>query len=114
MAILLNVHDEFYKQPQVTIEGIKRSDYSVLDCNGRFNAIMGNEKVLDKKQHVTSGHRLLEFCSANYLFVTNTGSRHHLRRKTTSISPDGRTKNECDYIIIRSKICSKLKSLPES
>ena len=53
-----------------------------------------------------SGQRLLEFCSANDLFVTNTGFRHHLRRKTTWISPDGRTKNEIDYILIRSRFKS--------
>ena len=46
---------------------------------------------------------MLEFCSANDLFVTNTGFRHHLRRATTWISPDGRTKNEIDYILIRFK-----------
>ena len=53
-----------------------------------------------------SGQRLLEFCSANDLFVTNTGFRHHIRCKTTWISPDGRTKNEIDYIPIRSRFKS--------
>ena len=46
---------------------------------------------------------MLEFCSANDLFVTNTGFRHHLRRATTWISSDGHTKNEIDYILIRFK-----------
>ena len=53
-----------------------------------------------------SGQRLLEFCSANDLFVTNTGFRHHLRHKTTWNSPDGRTNNEIDYILIRSRFKS--------
>ena len=81
------VHDEFYEQLQVTLESIKRSDYLVV--MGDFNAILGNEKVpCVTGAHGTgirnkSGQRLLEFCSANDLFVTNTGFRHHLRRKTT-------------------------------
>ena len=79
---------------------------------GDFNAILGNEKVPSVTlAHGTgirnnSGQRLLAFCSANDLFVTNTGFRHHLRRKTTRISPDGRTKNDIDYILIRSRLKS--------
>ena len=53
-----------------------------------------------------SGPRLLEFCFANDLFVTNTGFRHHLIRKTTWISPDGRAKNDIGYILIRSRFKS--------
>ena len=104
------VHDEFYEQLQVTIESIERSDYSIVmgDCN----AILGNKKVpCVTGAHGTeirnnSGQRLLEFCSANDLFVTNTGFRQHLRRKTTWISPYGRTKNEIDYILIRRRFKS--------
>ena len=95
-----DVHDEFYEQLQVTMESIKISDYLIV--LGDFNAILGNEKVsCVTGAHGTgirnnSGQRLLDFCSAKNLFVTNTGFRHHLRRKTTRISPDGRTKNEID------------------
>ena len=87
-----DVHDEFYEQLQATMESIKRSDYLIV--LGDFNAILGNEKVpCVTGAHGTgirnnSGQRLLEFCSANDLFVTNTGFRHHLRCKTTWISPD--------------------------
>ena len=76
------VHDEFYEQLQVTIESIKISDYLIV--MGDFNAILGNERVpCVTGAHGTgirnnSGPRLLEFCSANDLFVTNTGFRHHL------------------------------------
>ena len=101
------VHDEFYEKLQVPIYIIKRSDYLIV--MGDFNAILGNEKAPGVTgAHGTgirnnSGQRLLEFCSANDLFITNTGFRHHLRRNTTWISPDGRTKNEIDYILIRSR-----------
>ena len=95
---------------QFTMESIKRSDYLIVlgDCN----AILGNEKMpCMTRAHGTgirnnSRQRLLEFCSANYLFVTHTGFRHHLRRKTTWISSDGRTKNEIDYILLRSRFKS--------
>ena len=101
------VHDKLYEQLQVTIESINRSD--LLIVMGAFNAILGNEKVPGVTgAHGTgirnnSGQRLLEFCSANDLFVTNTCFRHNLRCKTTWISPDGRTKNDIDYIMIRSR-----------
>ena len=102
-----DIYDKFYEQLQVTIESIKRSDYLIV--MGDFNAILGKEKVpcvtgahgTGKRNN--SGQRWLEFCSANDLFVTNTGFRHHLRRKTTWISTDGRTKNEIDYILIRTR-----------
>ena len=99
-----------YEQLRVTIESIKRSDYLIV--MGDFSAIVGNEKVpCVTEAHGTgirhnSVQRLLEFCTANDLFVTNTGFRHHLRRKTTWTSPDGRTKNEIDYIMIRSRFKS--------
>ena len=91
---------------------IKRSDYLIV--MGDFNAILGNEKVSGVTgAHGTgvrnnTGQRLLEFCSDNDLFVTNTGLtyRHHLRRKTTWISPDGCTKNEIGNILIRSRFKS--------
>ena len=100
------IHDELYELLQVTIESIKLSDYLIV--MGDFNAILGNETApCVTGAHGTgirnnSGQRLLEFCSANDLFVTNTGFRYHRRRKTTWISPDGRTKNEIVYILIRS------------
>ena len=104
------VHDEFYEQLRVTMESIKRSDY--LMVMGDFNAILGNEKVpCVTGAHGTgirnnSGKRLLEFCPVNDLFVTNTGFRNRPRHKTTWISPDGCTKNEIDYILIRSRFKS--------
>ena len=79
---------------------------------GDFNAILRNEKVpCVNGAHGTGirnniGQRLLEFCSANDPFVTNTGFRHHVRRKTTWISPDGRTKNDIDYIMLKSRFLS--------
>ena len=101
------IHDDIYEQLQVTIASIKRSDYLIVMDD--FNAILGNEKMpCVIAAHGTgirnnSGQRLLEFCSVNYLFVTNIGFRHDLRRNTTWISPDGRTKNDIDYIMIRSR-----------
>ena len=80
-------HYELYEQIQVTIESIKITEYLIV--MGDFNAILGNEKVpCVIGAHGTgirnnSGQRLLVFCSANDLFVTNTGFRHHLRCKTT-------------------------------
>ena len=46
------------------------------------------------------GERLLEFCRDNDLFVTNSMFKHRKRRKATWISPDGKTINLIDYVLI--------------
>ena len=46
------------------------------------------------------GEMLIDFCRDNELFITNTMFRHRERRKVTWRSPDGRTANMIDYILV--------------
>ena len=45
------------------------------------------------------GLRLLQFCSLNKYVLTNTIYKHKPNRRFTWISPDGKTKNQTDFII---------------
>ena len=46
------------------------------------------------------GERLLNFCAKNNFAVMNTVYKQRKNRLVTWISPDGRTKNQIDYILV--------------
>ena len=45
-----------------------------------------------------AGQRLIEFCQENALVIENTPFQQHKRRLYTKTSPDGRHRNQIDYI----------------
>lgn len=49
-----------------------------------------------------TGKRLLQFCIDNYC-ITNTVYKQHIRCLFTWTSPDKKTRNQIDYILIRSR-----------
>ncbi|XP_066271905.1 craniofacial development protein 2-like [Branchiostoma lanceolatum] len=49
------------------------------------------------------GERLVEFCQDNGMYITNTGFKHHARRRYTWQAPGGRYRNQMDYILINSR-----------
>ncbi|XP_060518459.1 uncharacterized protein LOC132697181 [Cylas formicarius] len=80
---------------------------------GDYNAKVGREpgdehlnKIIGKyglgKRNVR-GERLLQFCTENNFFITNTGYEHHSRRLYTWTSPGGLHKNQIDYILVKSR-----------
>ncbi|KAK2709623.1 hypothetical protein QYM36_013330 [Artemia franciscana] len=97
---------EFYSQLQHTVDTAPKKDF--LFMIGDFNAIVGHsndgpEDVMGKFGHGRENHRgemLIDFCRDNELFITNTMFRHRERRKVTWRSPDGRTTNMIDYILV--------------
>ena len=60
-----------------------------------------------------AGQRLIEFCQENALVIVNTLSQQHKRRLYAWTSPDGRHRNQIDYILYsqrwRSSIVSKTR-----
>ena len=98
--------DEFYFTLQSVIDQIHKKD--VLIVMGDFNAIVGMDNTGRSDIMGTFGHgklnargeRLLDFCRENELFLTNTIFKHRHRRKVTWRSPDGKTENMIDYILI--------------
>ena len=67
---------------------------------GRYGLGKPNERGLE----------LLQFCAINDLAITNTLFSHSTKRRATWVSPDNKTLNQIDYIIIQEKWKSKLKN----
>ncbi|XP_072041109.1 craniofacial development protein 2-like [Amphiura filiformis] len=88
--------DSFFHELQETI------NIEILvnnDAVGKFGLGKANER----------GERLADFCNENELIVTNTLFQQHPRRLYTWISPDGRTRNQIDYILIKRRWRSSVK-----
>ncbi|XP_069992393.1 uncharacterized protein [Penaeus vannamei] len=83
----------------------------ILVIQGDWNAKIGEDAYENWKgtsgQHCNKrsnrGLRLLEFASYNDLMVANTLGPHKTSRKVTWHSPDGQTKNQIDYIIVKKR-----------
>jgi exonuclease III len=101
--------EEFYVQLQEQIDDIDRND--VLLLMGDWNSKVG-------KNHTTwseaigrygygdaneRGERLLEFCCANQLSITNTYFQHKESQKWTWLHPSGQAKNMIDFIIVNKR-----------
>ena len=57
-----------------------------------------------------SGEKLLQFCSINNLSTTNTMYKHKTSGLVTWISPDGKARNQIDYILIKNDMLKDLKN----
>ena len=56
------------------------------------------------------GETLVDFCKSNNLVILNTLLSHHPQRLYSWTSPDGKTKNQIDYIMINQKWKSSVKN----
>ena len=84
----------------------------ILVVQGDWNAKIGEEACKEWKgtcgRHCNTksndrGRRLLEFASYNDLVVANTFNPHKTSKKITWHSPDGKTHNQIDYIIVKKR-----------
>ena len=57
-----------------------------------------------------AGQRLIEFCQENALVMANTLFQQHKRRLYTWTSPDGRHRNQIDYILCSQRWRSSTQS----
>ena len=55
---------------------------------------------MDSVKETRAERNLASFCKVNDLVLTNTCFKHHVRNRYTWVSPDGRTRNQVDYIAI--------------
>ena len=96
---------DMYDQIETILKNIPRRDH--LFVMGDFNCKVGNLNIdypdaIGKHtigQANERGELLAEFCTRNNLVVTNT--RFAKRKLHTWTSPDGKTKNQIDFILTR-------------
>lgn len=103
--------DSFYGKLGSAISDVPNRE--LLLVLGDFNAKIGITSEDDHLRSVVGKHgigsrnergeMLLEFCAENNLFVANSNFKHHIRRMYTWQSPDGHSRNQIDYILIKSR-----------
>ncbi|XP_071511057.1 craniofacial development protein 2-like [Diadema antillarum] len=102
--------DAFYDTLGSTLRKIPKKDIKIIQ--GDWNAKIGTDSyedwhgTVEKFAHGMTndrGERLLEFCKLNNLTVANTLGDHKNSRRITWTSPDGRTRNQIDYILVETK-----------
>ena len=95
--------EDFYGNLQEAYDAAPSGDIKII--MGDFNAKVGStvtNKITGRFGLGTRnepGEDLVDFCAGSNLFVANTCFKTHKRRLFTWTSPDGRTKNQIDYII---------------
>ena len=97
--------NELYEQIQTIVNDIPKRDH--LFIMGDFNCKLGNLHTTYPNsigKHTTGnynprGELLAKFCASNNLVVTNT--LFQKRKLFTWTSPDGKTKNQIDFILTR-------------
>ena len=107
--------DNFYDSLSLTMKKVPKQDILILV--GDFNAKIGVDAYSNWSGTIGKfglgstndrGLRLLEFAKYNGLVVSNTFQPHKLSRKATWHSPDGKTHNMIDYIMINRRHMSSL------
>ena len=116
-AALEEEHDNFYAELQDTIDNTAKGD--ILVIIGDFNAKVGQHKGGDGdsmgghglgKQN-EAGERLVEFCEGNNMGIMNTWFQQPKRRLYTWTSPDGKYRNQIDYILINKRWKSTIRDV---
>lgn len=101
--------DTFYNQLQSVLHRTPKHDMVIV--MGDLNAKVGKDNTGKEAcmgahgigQLNENGERLLDFCEINGLVVCNTIFAHKDIHKYTWVSPDKRTKNQIDYIMINKR-----------
>jgi hypothetical protein len=113
--IVLNVHvpkeektdhmkDSFYEE----LEHIfyKFPKYHIKNLSGDFNAILGREDIFTPKigneslNEISNDNGVVNFATSKNLIVRSTKFPQHNSHKCTWMSPDGKTHNQIDQILI--------------
>ena len=103
-----NEYDRFYEDLQQAINRVPRR--LALFVMGDFNAKLGEcSNQLPTLGQYGLGERneavdtLYSFCVENNLTITKTLFNHPKRKRYTRIAPDGKTRNQIDYIMVHNR-----------
>ena len=102
--------DGFYNQLRGTISSCNRHDMIVLmgDVNAKIGSNNANREEVMGKFGVgvmnDNAERLCDFCSANGLIITGALFSHKEIHKLTWRSPDGKTVNQIDHVIVNGRM----------
>ena len=97
----------FYEDLQDLLELTPPKD--VLFIIGDWNAKVGSQETLGVTGKFglavqkEAGQRLIEFCQENTLVIANILFQQHRKRLYTGTSPDGRHRNQIDYILCKDR-----------
>jgi hypothetical protein len=115
--IVLNIHaptedktddvkDRFYEELECVFDKLPKYHMKIL--LGNFNAKVGREDIFkptigNESLHEISndnGARLVNFATSKNLRVKSTMFPHHNIHKYTWMSPDGKTHNQIDHVLV--------------
>lgn len=110
------VKEDWYEQLQMAVSQVPQHDVLLT---GNVNAKVGtnnfnNERELGRHgcgDRNNNDERLDDFCMSNNLVIGGTIFPHKNIHKLTWQSPDGRTINQIDHIIINGKWCRSLQDV---
>ena len=100
--------ENFYGELQTHLDANKKYGDRIIimgDCNARVGKIR-EENICGPwglGEQNCRGERLIDFCKENNLTITNTWFQQKETSRYTWRSPDGRTKNQIDYIMINNR-----------
>ncbi|XP_051858036.1 uncharacterized protein LOC127565056 [Drosophila albomicans] len=106
--------DAFYARLEDTYDRCPNHDVKII--LGDFNAKVGRERIFDRtvgqfSLHETTsnnGFRLIDFAAARNMVVSSTRFRHLDIHKATWLSPDQKTRNQMDHVVIDGRHASSV------
>lgn len=112
--------DRFYESLDQAIKEYRKGR-ECLVVMGDFNGKVGSEREENTigpfglGARNDNGQRVVDFCKRHNLFVTNTWFQQKKSAQHTWVSPDGKTKNQIDYILVDKRFRNGIlnsKSMP--
>ena len=106
--------EQFYEDLQDLLELTSKKD--VLFITEGWNAEVGSQETpgvtgkFDLGVQNEVGQRLIEFCQENALAIANTLFQHYKRILYTWTSPDGRHRNQIDYVLCSQRWRNSIQS----
>jgi len=102
--------DVFYEQVQKVLDKIPKHDIVILmgDWNAKVRdqqdgeeGVVGHHGLYGERSE--NGQRFVELCASNNMVITTTLFPHKDIHKHTWVSPDVRTKNQIDHVVVCGK-----------